>query len=512
LIAAVPAPPALWGELTKEGRGLLEELGVRVVPIENEFGRARPITNKIWCLLIPTDADKLVFLDSDVLCMREFHDEARFALPFNATPSGVRTPELWVHAYGTAGVPLPSVQMPTMVSRELGLPYFSAGFVGVNSDVPLGEAWLECHRALVADDTFPATRFEEQVSLALAVQKLELGYDCLDERYNYPLRHKPIDAQDPPYFCHYGRRPVAQHEPAIESAAASLVQEHPALLDVMKADEEWVPLARHFERRRSAPAASEPVAQVSPPSDLVLTGIAASGAGYLSELFGGYSNCLVLIEPGGRVDVGLRLPVPGPVAVFYRLERVRILDDGLAAEPAVESNDFVFATTHTHSYLSRLEGLHRVMPHARIIVCVRDPFDTIASWKRHADGWSVEEILDSRFVPKPDDPWLTGAQRQTISQLRETVSPTQVMAVVWQHFAELVLNQSDRVLLVTYEDLVRNPQRVLAGVLDGLNGGEPRVAMSASVARSDRSNLTDRDEQVIRATCSQAAFDLGLWR
>jgi sulfotransferase family protein len=507
LIAAVPTPAEEWGELTDTGRTVLEEMDIRIVPIVNEFGTSRPIANKISCMLVPTGADKLVFLDSDVLCLREFYDEERFAIPFNATPSGVQTREAWEPAYHEAGASMPRIRQPAMVSREVDLPYFSSGFVGINTDVPLGRVWLECHRALVEADSVRNTRYEEQVSLAVVLHKLELAYDCLDERYNYPLRHKPVDEHSPPYFCHYGTRPVLQHQAPLEEVVGSLVRERPALLEVMAADEHWAPLARHYgqrRRRRQSKANAEP-------ADLVITGIASSGTSCLSELLDGYSNCVVSTEPGDRVDKGLQMPVPGPVGVFYRLERIRILDEAVTGEGLVEGEDFVLATTHTHSYLSRLEGLRRVLPHARIIACVRNPFDTIAAWKACTDGHDVDEMLDSPLAPKPDDPWLTGSQRDTISQLRGTAGPAQVRATVWQHFAELILNQSDRLTLVRYDDLARDPERALSEVLRGLNPGAPASPPRPPIMGSDRSDLDGADEQAIRAICSQAAFDLGVW-
>jgi hypothetical protein len=507
LIAAVPTPEEDWGELTDTGRALLGKIGVRVAPITNEFGTARPITNKISCLQVPTDADKLVFLDSDMLCMHEFHDEERFAVQFNATPSGVQTRDPWEAAYRAAGLSMPSVRQPAMVSREIHLPYFSAGFVGINSDVPLGQAWLECHRAIVQGDSVRRTRFEEQISLALAVQKLELAYDCLDERYNYPLRHKAVDSRNPPFFCHYGTRPVVQYEPPLEEVVGSLVGDHPELLKVMDADEHWAPLARHYgERGRHAGRNAR-----SEPPDLLISGIARSGAGYLSELLDSYSNCAVFTEPGERVDKGLEMPVPGPIAVFHRLERIRILDEGNTGNHGVDGDDFLLATTRTHSYLSRLEGLRRVLPHARIIACVRNPLETIAEWKSCTEGHSVAEILESPLVPSPDDPWLTGQQRSTMTLLRDVASPVQVLATVWQHFAELILNQSDRLTLVRYEDLVDYPERVLGGLLSGLNPGSPKDP-PPTMTPGDHSELDDDDEQAIRAICSQAAFELGLWR
>ena len=536
LIAAVPAPSEVWGEPTAPAQELMAAMGVRVETFTNEFGRERATANKIWCMRVPTEADKLVFLDSDMLCLREFGDQERFAIPINVAPAYIRTfsdqPELWEAAYRAAGVRMPSMRQPTLATKEFDLPYFSSGIVGVNTDVPLGDAWLECARALVADESVPNPRFEDQMSLPIAIHRLGVPYDCLDERYNYHSRARRIDDHSRPFFCHYGHRPMLQYEPVLEATVRSLVAEQPELLDVMEADEHWSTLARHLgnDRKRRRRKRS-----VESPADLLITGIARSGASYLSELLASHSNCVVITEISKRVDFGLRTQLPLPVAAFYAVERARIIDaanlvppergipgrpasgDGQGQPARAETEDFVFATTSTHRYLARLDGLQRVLPHARIVVCVRDPFDTIASWKRLMEARPISEFLDSPLVPRADDPWLTGSQQETVSLIREVAAlgdpegPARARAMLWQHFAELILNQLDRVTLVNYDRLAREPGRTLGDVLNGLNAGEPAKPITASTPRGDRSNLDGRDEQAIRAICSQAAFELGLF-
>jgi sulfotransferase family protein len=553
LIAAVPIPAATWGEPTPVARELLEEMGVRVETFTNEFGRSRATANKIWCLRVPTDADKLVFLDSDMLCLREFGDQERFAIPINVAPAYIRTfsgdAELWEAAYRAAGVEKPAMRQPTLATKEFDLPYFSSGIVAVNNDVPLGEVWLDCVRALAADESVPNPRFEDQMSLPIAIQKLGVAYDCLDERYNYHSRARRIDDDSRPFFCHYGHRPMVQYEPVLEATVRSLVEERPELIDVMNADEHWSTLGRHFADGRGASnkrGRTQAAANANPqqsastarrerpePPDLLVTGIASSGVGYLSGLLDSYSNCVVITETGSpRVESGLRAQLPLPVAAFYAVERARILDaanlvppeEGIPGRPAsgdmqseparAETDDFVFATTSTHRYLDRLDGLLRVLPHARFVVCVRDPLDTIASWKRCMEGRPLQEALDSPLVPKPGDPWLTAFQQKDVSLMRDAAGRgaggfARARAMLWQHFAELILDQLDRVLLVRYDDLVDDPEGVVEQVLGGLNPGTPANPISAAKP-GDRSNLDAEDAQAIRAICSQAAFELGL--
>ena len=525
LVAAVPTPSELWGEPTETGMGLLQEMGVRVETFTNEFGRDRPNANKTYCLQVPTDADKLVLLDSDILCLREFAGGERFRIPLNLAPAYAQSIDSWDEYYRAVGVPMPSTRLPTLLTKEHSLPWFNSGIVAVDTGIPFGEVWLDCERTLVADDSVTVGPRQLQISLALAVHRLGIPYDCLDERFNYPVFGKRIDAEEPPFFAHYGHwgGPIVQHEPVLEATVASLVHERPALLDVMRTDSHWSGLARHLEQRGKGAVRGRTTVgsgEKEPPADVVITGIAGSGVGYLADLLDGYGNCVVIKDPRGRVENALRVPVPWPLAIFYTLERMRILgSDGLippegvdgtqgseTADVTVENEDFVLATASTHRYLARLDGLRRTLPHARLVVCVRDPFDTIASWKRFFETHPAGE-LDQAMVPKPGDPWLTQTQRDSVSLL-DAAPPAHKRAMVWQHFAELILNERDRVTLVRFDDLVSSPEQVVGEVFQGLNVGR-RESEIDPPSRADRSILDSEDEQAIRAICSQAAFELG---
>ncbi len=130
LIAAIPTPAEQWGAPGELTRKLLQEMGVRLVSIHNDIKPVYPLGNKIFCLRVPTAADKLVFIDSDILCLREFHDEPRFAIPFNAKPADLATfssaVKPWRAVYKAARVAMPTLRMPMTVSGEYGPPYFNS--------------------------------------------------------------------------------------------------------------------------------------------------------------------------------------------------------------------------------------------------------------------------------------------------------------------------------------------------------------------------------------------------
>jgi hypothetical protein len=519
LIACVPEPSEIWGEPSGLTHDLLAVLGVRVASITNEFGPERPTANKITCMQVSTDADKIVFCDSDMLCLRDFAGDELLGAPFSAVPAYGESFDQWDAAFGAVGLPVPPRTEPTLMSNELSVPYFNSGFVSVDTSVRFGDAWLDCMRAIVESESVAPSRFEDQASLALAVATLEIEYEYLDERFNYPQLHKPVDARNLPYLSHYSHRAFLRHEPVLETTVASLVEEQPRLLESMEADEHWAPLARHY-RHRPVRAAGRRRAH-----DVVITGMASSGVAFLGDLIDAHDNCVVFAEPKGRVRAGLVQPVPWPLAIFYRLERIRLIealepDTGLASGRAFdvsdggmgsssfENEDFVLATTGTHPYLARLDGIRTVLPDARIVVCVRGPFDTVAAWKRCTDDHAISELFASSLVPNPDDPWLTEAQQATISQLG-VLNSAEARAVLWRHFAEVVLSQLDHVMLVRYGELAANPERVVDQVLSGFNPGR-RSQPIPSQTEGDRSNLDEADERAIRAICSQAAFDLGL--
>jgi hypothetical protein len=485
LIAGTPSPSDVWGtpgDLTLE---LLAELDVRVVSVSNLFGPERPTANKIDCMRISTDADKLVFLDSDMLCLRQF-DEEHFAAPINVVPAYGRSFDQWDAAYRAAGVPMPAAIEPTLMSQELGPPYFNSGFVAADRDVPLGDAWLACMRAIVEDETVAPSRFEDQASLAIAIESLDVPYERLDERFNWPQFHKPLDDRHLPYFCHYSERAMLRRDPVLAATAASLLQEWPALLTVMESDERWAPLARDHARPRSerkSPSANKGM-------DLLITGMACSGMDHLSELIDGYDNCVVR-EPTPRVLAGLAFPLPWPLAIFHRLERIRLLEAGLPEEdrltdsrafdaigdaeiPPALGEDLVLATASSHPYLARLDTFEKVLPDARVVVCVRDPYEAIAAWKRC-----------------------------------DAARPTDELARSWQEFAQLILSHRDRLILVNYADLEREPNAVLERVLDGASPGN-RADPATAASPGDRSGLDESDVETIRTICSQAAGELGL--
>jgi hypothetical protein len=248
LVAALPAPAETWGMPCEATLSLLARLGARIVPVVNEVNPLFTHANKIACLKISTTADKIVFLDSDMLCLREFRDEPRFAEEINVKPADLQTfasgEELWNLAYGAAGVPVPPVRIAATFSGEPGPPYFNSGFIALKNGIPLADAWVACARAMNRVDAIPKKDpWSDQPSLAIAMHKLKLRYDILDERYNFPAHLRKLDGNDPPWFCHYHYPSIIKREAFLAKLVRDLAGAHPEIAELMRHHEAWAALA-----------------------------------------------------------------------------------------------------------------------------------------------------------------------------------------------------------------------------------------------------------------------------
>jgi hypothetical protein len=530
LIAAIPSPVEEWGTPSAGTLAALQRMDVRLVAIENVFGRDYPIGNKLSCLSVPTDADKLIFLDTDIVALREFGDEERFGIPFNAKPADKQTfsceEEKWRAVYEAANIPFPTIRLPSTTSQEFAPPYFNSGFVAVDSRIDFGKVWLECCEQIYGLDQISNKNFVDQIGLPLAVAKLGLALDCLDERYNYPAHLKPLPSDELPYFCHYHTADVFAREPALRDLLSVLVEEHPVIGGMLEADVAW----RSTLALASPARPSVTVGARSALPTLIITGIPRSGTSYLCNVLHRYSNCVVLNEPREIFTPLAKLAVPWEIARFYRQMRSDIwwkkgvankLHAGTVAEdtagshevgsyhPEVDSYDFVLGTKNTLTYLARLDALQRVLPEARIVACVRNPCDTIASWK--ATFPHLRDVNLRKFpVGHPDDPCLTGWQRRSLQRVLDTEDLAQRRAIWWNYLAERILERGRNVIIVHYSRLVTKPEAVAEEIFQGWAKGSLRAPIEPSQVRQTRDQLEEVDKQAIRAICSQTAAELGV--
>ncbi len=542
LVAALPRPEAQWGQPDSATLYALDQLGVHIAYIDNPIDPNYPIGNKLACLNIQTAADKLVFLDSDIICLRGFHHSQRFEQPINAKPADLRsfgsTPGEWESVYAALNLSVPPCPVLATVSGVSMSPYFNAGLVAVRRDAGFGDAWITCARSIDADPGIANKRpWLDQIALPAAATQLGLTVDSLDERYNYPAHLKPLDAQNLPIFCHYHWPSVLRREPLANALVAELADQVPAMRQAMESDANWRVLLKPYSlsrtgfwQRQRSPVAMMRKAAHGP--DLFITGIARSGTSYLCSLLNKVHDNVVVNEPTEIFEPLSSAALPWGVATFYRdlrrdildgtpiqnklhngefIEDTAVIDVVARYSPDVSRPDFLLATKNTLSYLARLPQIRRVMPNAKIVVCVRHPFDTIASWKSSFAHLASADV-NSFPVGHPHDPHLTHAARLRLEDIAQTQNLALRRALLWRHLAELILDNLDRVLLIRYEDLMTNPRHCLAQILQAsdlrlkLNAG---AVLKPSTARNKRENLDTEDLDAINNVCGQTAALLG---
>jgi hypothetical protein len=153
------------------------------------------------------------------------------------------------------------------------------------------------------------------------------------------------------------------------------------------------------------------------------------------------------------------------------------------------------------------------MPHARIVVCVRNPVDVLASWKTtfsHLLTADVRRMTHGGLR----DPFLPDRQRAMLEDVANIRSPAWRRAAWWRYLAELIQEaaaSNPDLIVVPYVQAVTDPMTVVARLLDGYPAGTLLEPIAPSTVRAaKRSALDAEDYQAIRALCIDPATALGV--
>ncbi len=526
LIAAIADPTGGSATLGASTLTMMDTLGVRRLAIRNEIDSAYPIGNKVSAVRVKTSCDRLVFLDSDMVCTSRFADSVWFDLPLALTPADGRTVAAseadWRQVYDLFGLAPWTVRTRTRVTGVVAAPYFNSGFIAVDPNAGFGDVWLDCCRRIDSAD-LPINRrpWLDQIALPVTVRRLGLPWTVVPEAFNFPVHRKSPDAARPPVFCHYHAPDILRREPMLVALARELFEEHSQLASLAAQSEQWRPILHRPSRL--------PRRAHSPSPTLLVTGLPRSGTSYLCNLLHRYDDCVVINEPeeifsplttGRTFEIAsllrdIRRDVIEGRPIRNKLKDGQVVEDTLECNerveysPAVRSDGFVLGVKNTLSFLSRLDDLREVLPGARIVACVRNPYDTIASWKT---AFAHLRDADVTHIPVGGvtDPWLSRRQRLELEGLAAIVSPAARRAAWWSYLANLVLRRAGDLTIVRYQDMVLTPQTVLAAVLQGMDAGALTRAVEPSTVRSKQTCLDEEDRQAIRAICLDQALELGV--
>lgn len=248
LVACLPGPESAWGRPARHTLHALDALDVARVTVRNPIDDSYPIGNKVACLdawdrMGGASPDRVVFIDSDILCTASLDLDRHLAADFSAKPVDFATfgggPAEWSRLYGLFGLQEPRTRVIATVSGEETWPYFNAGVIGVRADANLATTWAESCRRIDAEAWVPSRRPHlDQIALPIAAARCGLECTLLDESLNFPAHLRPLRATSP-VLCHYHTPDIVIREPALAGLVASLVDQVPAVRPVLEANADW---------------------------------------------------------------------------------------------------------------------------------------------------------------------------------------------------------------------------------------------------------------------------------
>lgn len=550
MVAAIPVATPFCGRPGAHTLATLFSLGVRFVDIKNPLAPDYLIGHKLACLAIPTQASKIVFLDSDMLCMRAFDWCERFnAAQLSAKPADLSTfaesNEAWMRVYQQCNLSMPDAKIRATVSRRLMAPYFNAGFIAATDGKLFSDAWISYALRIDADPEINNKRpWLDQIALPVAAHSLKIQVDCLDEGFNYPAHLKLLDPDRPPYFCHYHNADIILREPALRSLITALktqfsevkrftanaVGSHQFVRQLIMAKTSAHP--RTTPEKIGSTGTSRPATEPLHTPDLIITGVPRSGTSYLCALLSKLHETVVINEPAEifpflvtpdtpfglplyysnlRRDILCKRPIANKIREGRMIEDTFPFDERTFFTAYVDRQDFLLATKNTLAYIARLPYLVDYFPNAKIVACIRNPYDAIASWKS-SFAHLANADMQLQSLGNAADTYLSPAQRLALTEIAQAPTVVQRRALMWCYLAECLLTHQKSLLILKYESMVTNPLGAVQKIFDHAEMPFPpqlREPVSPSQVRSKSQVLSAADRAAINGICGDTAAKFG---
>ena len=511
------------------------ELGVRIERVSLKPG----VPVEMACLGSVQVPGQTVFVAADMLCTAEFSPNQYFGADFCAKSSNggvlVHNETLWSEIYRKAGTSMPATRVVASVSRRMIPSCFDTGLFSTAESGALATAWGESWRLLMELPELtvnPAGALE--LALPVTLHQQGIRYNFLDERYNYPVALKPLASAREPLFCRYGQPQVLQSEQVLKQLVSDLAAASPVLSKLVLATDGWCELLKPWRLKEGQGKEGRyPGVDIKKtPCNGLITGIPRSGTSYLSTLLSKTDCSLVINEPSEVIPPLTSELIPWGVARYHREIRRKVLagepvpnklKNGIPVEdtethnarewytPAMASPDFLLCTKSTLPYLVRIKELRRAMPGVVIVACIRNPFDTIASWKTSFDHLR-EASVQAMMVGNPSDPFLSGVDHMHLTAIEQATNVSVRRALYWRYLAETIIKYRDDLVILRYEETVTEPggavSKIFRSSACGVDvAGLPDYAPSS--VRSKRENLSEQDVFAINALCVEMALELG---
>jgi hypothetical protein len=235
---------------------LLKDIGVLVFNFENPFLKSSQkllegdlFSNKYYPLPLLPKSDYTIFMDSDLLMIREFDLSGDLhGADFLAKPVCYMNESRWEELYGLFGLEVPSERILATVDQSEGPPYFNGGVFSIKSSltVDLSKTWIETFEKITKSNIMHDNLVNrEQAALAISIARLKLSYHPLSEYLNFPARSKQIPEDTIPALIHYhDPESIYKNKNAVQ-VIRKLFLEYPVLFEIASKLKNWRILTDH---------------------------------------------------------------------------------------------------------------------------------------------------------------------------------------------------------------------------------------------------------------------------
>lgn len=381
--------------LEPETRRLLKALRVRIDAVRNPIGGNYKIGYKLLSLDVPTKAQRIVFLDSDMICLRRFDPDALFGEGFAAKPTDVvyrgASIRYWRGIYATCGMRLPQQRVRASVAGTLMPPYFNAGLVAVPANTGFGALWARMAKRL--DRAFWVRNkrpWLDQLALPVAMRKSGLPWRVLTEAENHPTHLVSLpDAL--PAISHYHGPDVVGREPVLAAQAGGLVADWPDLEALLRRFNAWRALLDAPEALLVDPGAGR---------TLVVGGV-PDHTGQGARILAGDDACVLHDPPGWWRAVERSVPQDASGAWIAAIRQfLQVRDHGsldvrrpIVVAPQDIADDRLEGSAGPLLVIAggartvrELNEIRAAQPAARVMVLVDAPAVAVAAWMRRPDA------------------------------------------------------------------------------------------------------------------------------
>ena len=193
IIAMIPQPTEFFGTPSKYTLDILKTLGVSFQEFTNELilppnpQDVCLFTNKMYALRdVSTDAEKIIFLDTDCLFLKKFYGDPCFHIPISAciaTSGQECLSEICLKdIYDQLGLKIPNQRTRIFSPRHTYMPpRFSTGMIAIDADLkkPFTTTWLDYYSKVNNLSSLKYKYFSEEWSFGFSVIEMNVLYTIL---------------------------------------------------------------------------------------------------------------------------------------------------------------------------------------------------------------------------------------------------------------------------------------------------------------------------------------------